>query len=102
MMVSPTSAREEARSRGRVVQRSEPSDPDGTGGRGSARACVLPVSIDRHGLIQTRKREGIAMGSLLILLGLGAGGLVADYLGGDEPTRRASPSVNLLGGSFSL
>ena len=42
------------------------------------------------------------MGSLLILLGLGAAGLVADYVVENDLTTAPSQSVNLLGGSFSL
>ena len=38
------------------------------------------------------------MGSLLILLGLGAAGLVADYVVENDLTTAPSQSVNLLGG----
>ncbi len=76
---------------------------NGTGGCGSAApACVAPVSIDGHGLSQTGNREVIAMGLLLILLGLGAAGLVADYVVENDITTAPSQAVNLLGGSFSV
>jgi hypothetical protein len=42
------------------------------------------------------------MGLLLILLGLGAAGLVADYVVENDLTTAPSQAVNLLGGSFSL
>ena len=42
------------------------------------------------------------MGLLLILLGLGAAGLVADYVVENDLTTAPSQSVNLLGGSFNL
>jgi hypothetical protein len=42
------------------------------------------------------------MGLLLILLGLGAAGLVADYVVENDLTTAPSQAVHLLGGSFSL
>lgn len=42
------------------------------------------------------------MGLLLILLGLGAAGLVADYVLENDLTTPPSQAVNLLGGSFSI
>jgi hypothetical protein len=42
------------------------------------------------------------MGMLLILLGLAAAGLVADYVVENDLTTAPSQAVSLLGGSFSL
>ena len=42
------------------------------------------------------------MGLLLILLGLGAAGLVADFVVENDLTAAPSQAVDLLGGSFSL
>jgi hypothetical protein len=44
----------------------------------------------------------IAMGILLILVGLAAAGLVADYVVENDLTTAPSQAVSLLGGSFRL
>jgi hypothetical protein len=44
----------------------------------------------------------MAMGLLLILLGLGAAGLVADFVVENDLTTAPSQTVNLFGGTFSL
>ncbi len=42
------------------------------------------------------------MGMLLILFGLAAAGLVADFVVENDPTTAPSQAVSLLGGSFTL
>jgi hypothetical protein len=47
-------------------------------------------------------REVVAMGILLILLGLAAAGLVADFVVENDLTTAPSQTVDLLGGSYQL